>query len=93
MDITMERAIYAITEKLLVDVFICKILSAFFIPKDGWLKAKSAIPECQGSDELLMFRVELQIPSGGESKNQFLNAYVLGVCVFMWPRQVKVILT
>lgn len=83
MDITMERAIYAIKEKLLVDVLICKILGAFFIPKDGWLKAKSAIPECQGSDELLMFRVELQMPSGRESKNQFLNAYVFGVCVFM----------
>lgn len=84
MDITMEKAIYAIKGKLWVGVLICKILNAFFIPKDGWLKAKSAIPECQGSDEFLAFRVELQILSDGESKNQFLDClYAWILCVYV----------
>ena len=84
MDITMEKAVYAIKGKLLVGVLICKTLKAFFIPKDGWLKAKSAIPECQGSNEFLAFQVELQIPSGRESKNQFLDClYAWSLCVYV----------
>lgn len=55
MDITIKRAIYTMKEMLLVGTLPCKVLSVFFIPKYGWLKAKPMTPECQGNDELLAF--------------------------------------
>lgn len=84
MDITKEKAINATKEKFLVVVLICKVFNAFFLPKGDYLKAKSAVPEYQGSNELPVFQDELPILSSREGKHQFLDClYAWSLCVYV----------